>query len=102
MVLRILGHDFKVVYDGDVRTDHGYMGSYNCLKEQIVIDSGMSEANKKTTLVHEVFEALNDQMELGLEHKVIQQLEAGWFAVMMDNPKVFGMKMPDADSGKSK
>lgn len=88
--IRILGIDYTVNYC-DMRKQHGRtdVGAVDPLGCAIVIDSSLnSEAHGKSVLLHEILEALDYRLELGLDHKVITQLEAGLFQVIRDNPEL--------------
>ncbi len=41
------------------------------------------------TLLHEVIEAINEENELKMKHRVIQTLATQLFQVLKDNPEVF-------------
>ena len=43
---------------------------------------------KLCTVIHEIFEILNDSFELELPHTTITALETGMFAVLKGNPRL--------------
>jgi len=53
------------------------------LDETLVSDMAL------VTLLHEVFEVINEENELKLEHRAIQTLATQLFQVLKDNPEVF-------------
>ena len=83
--LKILAHTYSVDIDVELLISTPCMGSCcpNLLK--IKIADGIPESNQADTLVHEILEALNYQLELGMEHNVISSLSASLLAVIRDN-----------------
>lgn len=104
-MIRVLGHTIAVVYDPNLCRDQGKYGSYQGVAEKILIDSSMSASQIRTTLLHEILEALNDLLHLELPHEKLQQIEVGLFAVMEDNPGIFnsigGVQHDDGQRGIS-
>jgi len=82
--LKILGYDYRI--EREVTAD-----GINALarlhhREQIIqVASDLTEKGYASALLHEVLEALNYHLELGLEHRVIMSLEAALFQVLVDN-----------------
>ncbi len=58
-------------------------------KQIFNIDGRQSEKGQRSSILHEIIEALNYHLELDLKHSVIAQLEAGLFQVLEDNPTLF-------------
>jgi len=54
----------------------------------LVIDKDTHIDFQKTTLLHEIIEALSYRLELNLKHSQITALEGGLFQVIKDNPKL--------------
>jgi hypothetical protein len=57
----------------------------------INININLSESKKSLVLKHEVFEIINNEHELNLEHHKIMTLGFEWHQVTTDNPGVFWM-----------
>ncbi len=82
--MKILGFDYELKrVSGDY--DQGNMGACQLDKNIIIISDGIPKQRQASTLLHEIIEVLNDSFELNFEHKVISQLEAGLYQVLVDN-----------------
>ena len=54
-------------------------------KNRIWLDTEQPETQMESTLIHEIIEALNWQLNIGLEERQICQIEAGLYQVFKDN-----------------
>lgn len=61
------------------------MGYCDMSRQELKIASDVPQDGKESTLLHEIIEALNYHMELGLEHRQISSLETGLHQVLSDN-----------------
>ena len=87
--IKIGGLNYSVEFVKNLIRDRSASGQ-SCGNEQsITIDSSSSKQLQETTLVHEIIEQINFVYNTELEHHQICLLEAGLYAVMKDNPKVF-------------
>jgi hypothetical protein len=90
MKVKILGYTYPVIFSPPAEvggmTEAGRM---NPMKQIILIDPTASMQARESTLIHEIIEALNYHLELGLEHKTVMQLETALYAVLKDNPNLF-------------
>ena len=81
--MRILGYDYTVVTEGTVDS----IGAQGRLlyKRQIIQVAGdlLGEAYT-SAILHEIIEALNYHLELGLDHRTVMSLEAGLYQVLKD------------------
>lgn len=87
-VIHIAGSDFEVVREKDV----GFRGNRGeCSLEGLVIrlDPTRPLVRQHRTLVHEIIEALNDELDIGLKHHQVNLLEAGFYEVLVNNPEIF-------------
>jgi hypothetical protein len=82
--IKILGKYYTIKYLDESGED---LGSCDSSKHEIVLYR-QHEDSLKTTLLHEVVEAMDMAMEWDLEHKVITQLETTLFQIIKDNPKL--------------
>jgi hypothetical protein len=82
--LRILGCDFEIG-----RNINPLIASGTCTvgPQRIEIAPGARPQQERSTLLHEVLEAVNRMLEIGLEHPQIVALEASLNAVLADNPE---------------
>lgn len=93
--LRILGHNFDIRYDPQHTREQGVSGQCCLAGNWIVIDSTMVKSQQEATFVHEIIEAVNWILGLELPHKTIEQLEAGLYSVIADNPKYLSINLPE-------
>lgn len=87
--IKILGHDYTILEKPFLARDSKAAGTSCGNSQGIEIDNSLPLANKQSTLIHEILEQLDYLMELGLEHNKLQSIEAGLFAVIKDNPRIF-------------
>lgn len=85
--LKILGHEYTVKLVDLNETDK--FGSMNPNTNTIRINRNKAPSQQESTLLHEIIEALNCNLELGLDHKQITGLEAGLYQVLKDNRMKF-------------
>ena len=79
--LDVLGCEYKVVQQDDL----GDSGQCWLGKQIIFIEKRQHQDQKELTLLHEIIEALNAQLELELPHKTICALETGLYQVLKKN-----------------
>lgn len=91
MKLNILGHQVPVVFekgpivlDGDDSRIMGYFDMYN---SEIHV-AKLPTKQEKSTVVHEIIEAINAMLELNMEHSQISAMETGLFQVFEANPRL--------------
>lgn len=85
--LRILGLDIGVEYQEDLAREFNRSGHYDSYHKRIKIGSGASAQHQNLTLLHEVLEVLDTEMQLGLDHDTqLCKLEIGLWQVFRDNP----------------
>jgi hypothetical protein len=90
--IRILGFDYRLIADPDLRKESGDAGQQCGSMQFIKIaaeDAGLPYGNE--TLIHELIEAINSHLQLKLEHPQIQALGAGLFSIIADNPQFFSI-----------
>lgn len=81
--IKVLGHDYHVVIIDSSETDP--YGSMNPSTNTIRLNKNKVQSQIDSTLLHEIIEALNHDLELRLEHNQISSLEAGLYQVLKDN-----------------
>lgn len=84
--LKILGYDYVVKFSPS--SDDGGMhdaGRCNATKQIIIVDKETHKQCQESTVLHEILEALQYHLELGLEHRIIASLESGLYQVLTDN-----------------
>lgn len=90
--IRILGYDYEVILSDELAIDEDKSGECSTTFQRITIDSNMLEQKQQSTLLHEVIEALEYHLSIGLEHNQIELLEAGLYQVIRDNPHINGFQ----------
>jgi hypothetical protein len=84
--IKILGYDYKIEYlENDSMKA---FGRFNAEKQSILIGNDLPIDLQKSSLIHEIIEALNFYLELELPHNKITSLEAGLYQVFKDNPAI--------------
>jgi len=83
-------NEFKLKIGGliyEVRQVLGLADSGNQDDSNLVIllNKGLKQEQKESTLLHEIIEAINSANDLGLTHQTIQTLEASLYQVLKDN-----------------
>lgn len=82
--MKILGYNYKIVNTEDLYNLESF-GKLSAKLQEIKISKDLHKEAKISTLLHEIIEALNFHLELGLDHRTITSLEAGLFQVFKDN-----------------
>ena len=84
--LKILGYYYQVRYS-PLQEVGGMDTSGRCHtgKQLIFVDPLLCKQAQESTVLHEVIEALNYHLELGLAHSTIMSLEAGLYQVLTYN-----------------
>lgn len=78
--MRILGYTYQVERIPAL----GAMGRCDVALQIIRIDANLPADQARSTMLHEIIEALNHALEMDLPHGVICQLEAGLYQVLVD------------------
>lgn len=65
------------------------MGASHMPPNKIYINSTLCELQQRSTLLHEIFEYVNDACDLQLNHTQISALETMLFQVLHDNKLMF-------------
>lgn len=84
MKLKVLGKpfDLKIVDSPLIGSACGHM---DASKNEILINNRLCKSMQESTIIHEIIEALNYHLELGLEHNKITSLESGLYQVLKEN-----------------
>jgi hypothetical protein len=87
--LRILGFDVPVILQDDLSREYSRDGHYDPRKQQIKMYSEITDQRKFNLLLHEILEALDTEMNLGLKHdEQLSKLEIGLTQVFRDNAEI--------------
>jgi len=82
--LTICGIPFEVLYDNSIWS-HGHMGRCNTIDCQIMIRGNMPDANRRSTILHEVLHIISAKMSLDLSEAQVSALEAGLYPLIANN-----------------
>ena len=98
MKIRILGIDYSVREVQLINDDDTIMGLCRYQANEILIKKGLSDADKKITLIHEILHAVLGQ--LGFENEndnenMIKSLSTALYLVLSENDLGFLMKKLD-------
>ena len=94
--IRIGAQDYSVSVS-DVPCSHGNFGECNHSKLTIEIDNHSPLPRQQQTFIHEIVEALDSELNIGLKHHQVELSEGGLYGLIRDNPGLFG-----SGSGKTR
>jgi hypothetical protein len=75
--LKILGYSYKVDFSKTQQELGGNLGFCNFDKKLLQVARDADKEVQHSTLIHEILEAINFHLEIGLEEPQIKQLEVG-------------------------
>jgi hypothetical protein len=81
--MKILGLNYKFDYSKDNYSANVY-GQLFHTTQTIVVANDLTKQHTESAILHEIIEALNYHLELGLEHRTIMSLESGLYQVLTD------------------
>ena len=85
--VKILGYTYQVKKVNDRLKNNGVntAGSCSCVNQTIWIDTASTQDQQESTFIHEILEALDYHLNLGLGDAKICPLESGLYQVLKDN-----------------
>ena len=83
--LHILGHTYNVRPQPQLSSDDGTPAQVNKRTHEIRYDPSFAPSNIQESIIHEMFEAINYHLEIGLEHKQITALSEATFDTLKRN-----------------
>lgn len=86
--LRILGRTWRVDFV-PLKSLGGCLGDASNVTDVIQICSEIPEDCQEATLLHEIVDLLDSELQLELEHNKIQAIAAAVFSVLKDNGLIF-------------
>ena len=98
MKIRILGIDYSVREVQIINDDDTIMGLCRYQANEILIKKGLSDADKKITLIHEILHAVLGQLGFEKENdneNMIKSLSTALYLVLSENDLGFLMKKLD-------
>lgn len=79
--VRILGHNYSV----EIRDAMSSFGKGSLSEGRIILDEEQCEGQLLSTLIHEVIELINSQLELKMAHNMICGVETGLYQFLVEN-----------------
>jgi hypothetical protein len=79
--LVVLGHDFHVVETDSIEE----LGLMDLGSSTIYLSTKQTDSQKESTLIHEILEAIDALLELGLTHTQICSLESSIYQIYQAN-----------------
>jgi len=77
--MKILAYDYKIKAQPSPVEQLVLMGRHDANELTITICTGMDRQHQESTMIHEIFEAINWQLQMKLEEKQIIDLEIGLY-----------------------
>lgn len=85
LIMRILGYDYRIDLDKTMTQLGGNAGMCNLDSNVIQIGSDLPSIDvKSSVMLHEIIEAINYHLEIGLDERQVKCLEVGLHQVMKD------------------
>lgn len=81
IMINILGKAVRLKVSPDIMA----LGQYDQGNQLIVLKKGMAYDQAIATLLHEIIEAINIDLDLGLKHEAICGMETGIYQVLKDS-----------------
>lgn len=83
--LLICGLMYDIIYSNTLSRDFSALGMMSRNDLKIYLESSLDRELQKKTLIHEIIEVINSDLDLQLDHKTICCLETALFNVIKDN-----------------
>jgi len=93
--VKVLGFDIPIKFINKQNFCGSHIGVYKGKENVILIDDTLEKQVKEETILHEIIEAINMNLELSLEHPQITALAHSLYQVWVDNDDVFNVGDPD-------
>ena len=85
-VVRILGHDYSIIYDKNIFLTDNTGGGKVCANTlEIALYPDSPESRLAEIFMHEIMESLKYCMQLTIEHEDLSALSEGLFSVIRNN-----------------
>ncbi len=97
MKLKILCHEYDVTLDPSLLEECNDYGLMYAADTTVRIESSLSESVTKEVIMHEILEAVNFHLELGLKHRQLTAVATAMLQVMQDNIGFFRRYMLGSD-----
>lgn len=88
MILKLFGYRYNVIEDIDIN-NRGLFGVCESDKHTIRMSIGMSKQQYLSVLIHEIVEAVLDDLDVEIPHQWVMIIETVAFQILVDNWAVF-------------
>ena len=82
--MKILGYDYLITFCSDKMLDVP-AGRVHAGLQRIILAEGDHPQQSESTLLHEIIEALDFHLEIGLDERQIKAIEAGLYQCLTEN-----------------
>lgn len=76
--IKVLYHPYEIWIGEHLKVDENYMGTCNTRSLKLIIERTLPESQRAYTLNHEILEAYNDALSMGLAHKDLDSVAIAW------------------------
>lgn len=87
--LRVIGKTYEVHRVSGKPLEEDDLGELDPALQKITIRKGQPLETEQDTLLHEVFHAVDNELNLNLSEKQVRGLATGFLAVLKDNPRFY-------------
>lgn len=90
--IKVGGHHYAVEYEPliyDTDEQQEYLGRASYQEAKLQIKTGRAPSQMAETFLHEVVHAISNDRRLEMSEHQVDQMAAGFLALMIDNPKLF-------------
>jgi hypothetical protein len=88
-VVKVGGVIYDVILVDHMRLEDECTGKLRTGRAIINLDRGLQQDLLKATEIHEIFEIIDIENQLGIKHRQLQCLATQWYQVIHDNPEIF-------------
>ena len=89
-VLKVMGHEFAVSYDGNLIAKEAANGTCCTNTKEIILSPHLGESSTAEVFLHEIFEAMVQMLQIEMEHKDLSAMSELLFSIMRRNGLDFG------------
>jgi hypothetical protein len=82
--LKILGYAYTVREDKALQDNHNLFGQQKPVTLEITYSGNVARQMQESAVLHEIIEAINYHLQLGLKHQAIMGIETGLYGTLTD------------------
>ena len=88
--VKILGHELAIIFDEEVFARDGTSGTFCGNTKEIRLATNLKESTEAEVLMHELFEAMIQMLQIEMDHKDLSAMSELLFSVIRRNKLDFG------------